>query len=163
MALRHILVVLWEMFSISWPMVEEGPLHGLHAHRTWILWMFTCGDTYNSLCMQLLLTTKRHFTIALWLPVRLSATTPASLNGCGGPCWDVSRRALNLMEGILSIYYKSILSAITYKLNVSGRMLIWTFLLVLVCGTRAQSLSAPFSYTLYTILQLILFRVILYG
>jgi hypothetical protein len=25
------------------------------------------------------------FTIALWMPVRLSATTPASLNGCGGP------------------------------------------------------------------------------
>jgi hypothetical protein len=29
-------------------------------------------------------------------------------------------------------------------------MLILTFFLVLVCGTRAQSLSAPFSYTLYT-------------
>jgi hypothetical protein len=26
--------------------------------------------------MQLLLTTKRHFTIALWMPVRLSSTTP---------------------------------------------------------------------------------------
>jgi hypothetical protein len=37
------------------------------------------------LYMQLLLTTKRHFTIALWAPVRLSATTPAALNGCGGP------------------------------------------------------------------------------
>jgi hypothetical protein len=24
-------------------------------------------------------------TIALWMPVRLSATTPASSNGCGGP------------------------------------------------------------------------------
>jgi hypothetical protein len=23
--------------------------------------------------------------IALWMPVRLSATTPASLSGCGGP------------------------------------------------------------------------------
>jgi hypothetical protein len=28
-------------------------------------------------------------------------------------------------------------------------MLIRTLFLVLVCGTRAQSLSAPFSYTLY--------------
>jgi hypothetical protein len=28
-------------------------------------------------------------------------------------------------------------------------MLIWTFFLVLVCGTSAQSLSTPFSYTLY--------------
>jgi hypothetical protein len=28
---------------------------------------------------------ERHFNIALWMPVRLSATTPASLNGYGGP------------------------------------------------------------------------------
>jgi hypothetical protein len=38
---------------------------------------------------------------------------------------------------------------VTHKLNVSGHMLIWTFFLVLVCGTRAQNLSAPFSYTLH--------------
>jgi hypothetical protein len=42
-----------------------------------------------------------------------------------------------------------ILSTITHELNVSGHMLMWTFLLVLVCGTRAESLPAPFSYTLY--------------
>jgi hypothetical protein len=48
---------------------------------------------------------RRHFTIAIWLPVRLSATTPASFNGWGRPWWDVSRRALNLTEGILSSYY----------------------------------------------------------
>jgi hypothetical protein len=24
---------------------EEDPLHGLHAHRIWILWIFRCGDT----------------------------------------------------------------------------------------------------------------------
>jgi hypothetical protein len=59
------------------------------------------------------------------------------------------RRALNLVEGILITYYKCTLSAITHKLNVSGHMLIWTFVLVLVCGTRAQSLSAPFCRTLY--------------
>jgi hypothetical protein len=40
---------------------------------------------YKPLCMQVLLTTKRHFTITMWMPVRLSTTTPASLNGCGGP------------------------------------------------------------------------------
>jgi hypothetical protein len=82
--------------------------------------------------------------------VRLSATAPASLCVCGGPWWDLSRRALNHMEDILSAYYKCTLSAITRKLNVSGHMLIWTFVLVLVCGTRVQSLSAPFSYTLHT-------------
>jgi hypothetical protein len=49
--------------------VEEDPLHGLHARH-----IFTCGVSYNPSCMQLLLTTKRD--IALWMPVRLSATTP---------------------------------------------------------------------------------------
>jgi hypothetical protein len=74
--------------------------------------------------MQLLLTTKWHFTIALWMPVRLSAATPASLNGCGSHWWDVSRRALNLMEDILSTYYKYTLSAVSHKLNVSGHLFI---------------------------------------
>jgi hypothetical protein len=37
------------------------------------------------LFMQLLLTTKRHFTIALCMPVRLPATALANLNQCGGP------------------------------------------------------------------------------
>jgi hypothetical protein len=101
------------------------------------------------LCMQLLLTMKRHFTIASPMPVRLSPTTPVSMIGCSGPWWDVLRRALNLMEDILSTSYKCTLSAITHKWNVFEHMLIWTFFLVLVCGTCAQSLSAPFSYTLY--------------
>jgi hypothetical protein len=52
---------------------------------------------------------------------------------------SMSRRALNLVEDILSTYCKCTLSAITHKLNVSGYMFIWTFFLVLVCGTRAQS------------------------
>jgi hypothetical protein len=43
----------------------------------------------------------------------------------------------------------SILSAITKKLNISGHMFIRSFFLLLVCGTGAQSLFAPFSYTLY--------------
>jgi hypothetical protein len=38
-------------------------------------------------------------------------------------------RALNLMEDILSTYYKCTLLAITHKLNASGHMLIWTFFL----------------------------------
>jgi hypothetical protein len=88
--------------------------------------------------MQRLLTVKRHFTIALWIPVRRSASALAFLNGYR----HVSRRALNLVEDILSTYeyYKWTLSAITYELNVSRHMLIWTFLLVSVCGTRSQSL-----------------------
>jgi hypothetical protein len=39
--------------------------------------------TPKPLCMRLLLTTKRHLTIALWMPVGLSATAPVSLNGRG--------------------------------------------------------------------------------
>jgi hypothetical protein len=91
---------------------------------------------------------KRHF-ITLWMAVRLSATTPASMNGCSSPWWDASRRGLNLVEDILSTYYKCTLSAIIHKLKVPRHMLIWTFSLVLICGTRAQNLPAPFIYSLY--------------
>jgi hypothetical protein len=34
---------------------------------------------------------------------------------------------LNLMEDILSTYYKCTLSAVTRKLDVSGHMLLWSF------------------------------------
>jgi hypothetical protein len=47
------------------------------------------------------LATKSHFTIALWMPIRLSATASASLNACGGPWWDVSRRAFSFMGDVL--------------------------------------------------------------
>jgi hypothetical protein len=128
---RHILAVLCEMFSITRIMtdgyVEEDPLHGLHARLTWILCIFTYENTWKPFCTQLLLTTKRHFTISLWMPVRLSAIAPAFLYGCGGPWWDVSRLALNLMEDILNTYYTCTLSGTTHKLNVSGHMLIWIF------------------------------------
>jgi hypothetical protein len=131
------LAVLWEMFSVTAIMTEgyvkEDPLHGLHSRQIWILWIFTCEDTWKSLHMQLLLKTKRH--IALWIPVTLSATALASLNGCCGPWFDVSRCKLNLMEDILITYYKCTLSAITQKLNISGQMLIWTVFLVFLCGT----------------------------
>jgi hypothetical protein len=45
-------------------------------------------------------------------------------------------------------YYKCTLWAVTHKLNASGYMLVWTFCLILVCGTHAQSLSASFTYAL---------------
>jgi hypothetical protein len=74
---------------------------------------------------------------------RLSATAPPSLNGCGTPWLNVSRRAL---EDILSTYMCTF-SVVTHKLNVSWHALRWTFLLVLVCGTPVQNPSASFSYT----------------
>jgi hypothetical protein len=61
------------------------------------------------------------------------------------------------MEDILSTYYKCPLSAITHKLNVSGHMSIWTVFLILLCGTRARSLSAPFSYTLYVYIYIYIY------
>jgi hypothetical protein len=148
--------VLCEMFSVTHIMTDgwgKDSLHGLHAHLTSVLWISTCGDTYKPLCMQLLLTRKKHF-IALWMPVRLSATTSASLHGRGGPWWDVSRRALNLMKNILSTYYKCVLSAATHKLNISGQMLTWTFSPVLVCGTCGQSFFRTFQlHPIYYILS----------
>jgi hypothetical protein len=56
------------------------------------------------LLMQLLLTAERHFAIALRMPNQLFTTTPVSSNGFGSPLQDVSSRALNLMEDILSTY-----------------------------------------------------------
>jgi hypothetical protein len=79
--------------------------------------------------MQLLLTTKRHVTTALRMPVRLSATTSASLNGCGGSCWDPSRCALNLMVDILSTYYKRTFLFVAHKLNDSCHVFMLMFLL----------------------------------
>jgi hypothetical protein len=77
----------------------------------------------------------------LWMPVTLSATTPASLHECG-----VSGRALNLMEGILSTHYKCTLNS---QMKCFRTRVDMDFFLVLVCGSRARSLSAPFTHTLY--------------
>jgi hypothetical protein len=88
-------------------------------------------------------------------------TTPASLNGCNSPWWDMSRHALNLREDILSPYYKCFLLAITHKLSVSGHILISTFF-GLVCGTGGHSLSTPFSYTLYVSSTCLSFLLLLY-
>jgi hypothetical protein len=52
-------------------------------------------------------------------------------------------KAFTESHGHLSTYYKSTISVTTHKLNVSGNMLIWTFFLVMVYETHAQSLSTP--------------------
>jgi hypothetical protein len=52
--------------------------------------------------------------------------------------------------GHLEHLFTCALSAIALKLNVSGHTFIWTFFPVLVSGNSAQTLSTPFSYTLYT-------------
>jgi hypothetical protein len=54
------------------------------------------------------------------------------------------------MGDILSTCNIRAISAINHRLNVPGHMLIWAFFLSLVCGTRAQNLSVPYSYMLRT-------------
>jgi hypothetical protein len=97
--------------------------------------------------MPLLLTTKRHFTVALWMPVKTIRIYPDIMERIR---WSMVRCVEAYIEshgGHLSTYYKCTLSAITHELNVSRYMLIWTLFLVLLCETCTQSLSAPLSYT----------------
>jgi hypothetical protein len=59
--------------------VEYDALRGPHVRLTSVLWIFTCRDTYRPLYVQILLTTKKH--VALWMPVRLTATASTTLQG----------------------------------------------------------------------------------
>jgi hypothetical protein len=81
--------------------------------------------------------------IWLWLPVSRCGKT------CGPTKQSSAIHDQTLILNNWKICHDSILSAITRKkiLNVSVHILIWTIFLVLVRGTRAQSLSEPFSYT----------------
>lgn len=132
----HILaILLWDVHNNTW-IGREGLHHGLHTWQISI-WIVACGNA-----IQLLLTTKRHFSIGFWLPVGLYATMLASLNSavvcdetCLGVYWILWRDGL-------STY---ILSPVTYEL------LIWTLFLVLAF---AKSLSTPFRYILYTQLHI---------
>jgi hypothetical protein len=150
MGLRHILAVLCAMFSILWPMD---------------MWRMTH-------CMA---STLARFESSGFLPVGTpnsfvyaapvdngEALHHRTVDGCQiirnypGIFERMRRSMMRRTEAciashgdILSNYYKCILSAITHKLNVSRRMMIWTCFFVLVCRTRTQILSAPFSYTLY--------------
>jgi hypothetical protein len=63
------------------------------------------------------------------------------------------------MKDILNTYYICTLYAISHKLNISGHMLIRTYFLVLECGTRTQSLSVPFSYTLYIVKVRLIYKI----
>jgi hypothetical protein len=59
--------------------------------------------------------------------------------------------ALNFKEGILSLYYKCILSAITDKLNVSKHMLIRAFFSCSGMLNSCLKITWAFSYTLYNV------------
>lgn len=78
--------------------ISHYPLHGLQP-------IFTYDETLNPLWTQLLPTREMHFTITLRMSVRLFTTSPESLNGCSRAWWDISRRALNLVEDITAVIY----------------------------------------------------------
>jgi hypothetical protein len=82
-SVRAVRGVLNNSYHYGW-ICKGGPTL-LHVWRHIWIWNITCADICEPLCMHLLLTVKRHFTTALWMPVRLPATTPASLN----VRWDV--------------------------------------------------------------------------
>jgi hypothetical protein len=84
--------------SISWGLPDLNPLD-----------IYLSGHL-KILAYAALVHNEEALNVALWLPVRLSATTPASLNGLGSPWWDMWSSALNHMEDILSTYYKRTLS-----------------------------------------------------
>lgn len=78
-----------------------------------------------------LLTVRRHFTLAFWMPLRLSATAIFERMKRFNmrrveECIESRRRDF---EHLLQIYFL----CITHKLNVSGLMLVWICFLVLLC------------------------------
>jgi hypothetical protein len=77
------------------------------------------------------LTVRRHFTLAFWMPLRLSATAIFERMKRFNmrrveECIESRRRDF---EHLLQIYFL----CITHKLNVSGLMLVWICFLVLLC------------------------------
>jgi hypothetical protein len=112
----------------------------------------------NILCMQFPSTIKRHFTTTLWMPVRLTITTPTSFNKYSGPWWNMSKHTLTFAVGILSTYYicnlpvqhfllfwnKQILSRLSLHLSVTS----WTHLSMWAQeGTHVFTHSLPFPLT----------------
>jgi hypothetical protein len=66
---------------------------------------------------------------------------------CGRTCWPTKKSPTIPAQILLLNFFwclHSTLSNIIHKLNVSEHKLLWTFFFALVCGTRDQSLSAPF-------------------
>jgi hypothetical protein len=104
----------------------------------------TSGHTYNSLFVQLMLATMRYFAIALWMPIRLSATisTIHDKTCHRGVHW-ISRRTfwaftLNVLFQ-LQLWKKCIWAdGHCFLCNVSGHMLPCTLLPVDTCATCAR-------------------------
>jgi hypothetical protein len=72
------------------------------------------------------LITKRHFTIALWMPVRLSANYPGIFERMRQSMMRRFEMCIESHWHHLSTYCKYTLSAVTHKLNVTGHVWVWT-------------------------------------
>jgi hypothetical protein len=87
--------------------------------------------------------------------IRYNVRFDTSRHGPPHPFTDAAAVADSMTDihkkNILSTSHKYAPPAVSHELNVPGHMLIWTLRLVSACGTRAQNLSAHFSYFLYII------------
>jgi hypothetical protein len=97
------------------------------------------------LCMQLLLITKRHFTIAVWMPVKTIRNCPGITERMW---WSMLRRVEACTGGHFEHLYVYSFRCNSHIKYFQAHGDTRTFFLVLVFGTRAQNLSTPFSYTL---------------
>jgi hypothetical protein len=65
-------------------------------------------------------------------------------------CLSIGHYIENISQSAANMRWSAIMHSFSHNSQtVSGHMLIWTFFLVFVCGSRAQSSFIPFSYTLY--------------
>jgi hypothetical protein len=141
MVFRDILTALCEMFSITCSMS--------HGHTAWP----PCSPDMSlvnfrvcSSCWQRRGTTPSHCVCMS----DYQQPPPAFLNGCDSPWWDVSRRALNLVEDILSTLW---ICAFGYN---SQMKCFRTHVSMYIFSCSAiqnlySNLSAPFSYILYKV------------
>jgi hypothetical protein len=140
------LAMVCEMFSITPFMtdwyVEKEPLHGIYSLHIqpfvhFYLWRHLKPTVY---------VVPVNEEAALY-PCFVDACQTVSFATTWNRCY-----VLNLMEFILSIYYKFTFSYNSQN-NVSGHMLLQVFFLDSVCGSHYQSLSAPSSWPLYIFME----------
>jgi hypothetical protein len=81
--------------------------------------------------------------------IRLSTTIPICLIGCMGPWWDVSRRVMNVMEDVLSIYQKWTFSCNSQIKCSQTHVNTDTFSCSRYLETMPKNSYPPFIYTLY--------------
>jgi hypothetical protein len=115
---------------------------GLYTGQIWILWSLILAGLE---------------TIMYVAPVdNKEALYHGIVNACNmtwnypgiSPWREVSRCVLYLMEDIVSTYYKCTFAAVTYNLNVSSLILIWSFFLDSVHNFQLHPVYTWFLYAM---------------